>query len=193
MASLTQLPAAITRFRAAHPAVVVTAEPATSSEQLDALRAGRCDVAFVPMATTRQDLAPLAHRAICTSPLVALVSAKHRLANRRWIRLEDLAGEAFAFLAEAGEPRLNVLFRRRCQQAGFDPNIVLEVEHSDVLVAFVAAGYAVSYVPELVLELGMRGVVALPVRPQLHGGIVAVWNPALISAAGRRFLDTLPR
>lgn len=188
MASLAGVPSLIERFRRAHPTVAISAEPATSGEQLAALREGRCDVAFVPIAATKHRTDGLAHHVIVRSPLVALVSEHHPLAGRRWLRLAELARERFAFLSEAGEPRLARAFRQRCAEAGFDPEIVLEVDHTDVLVAFIAAGYAVAVVPAVVCALGMPGVIGIPLRPAHHGGIAAVWNPALLSPAGRKLV-----
>lgn len=192
MASLAGVPALIERFRRSHPTVAITAEPATSADQLAALREGRCDVAFVPLAATRHRLDGLAHRVIARSPLVALLPAQHRLAERHWLRLAELAPERFAFLSELGEPRLARAFRQRCGEAGFDPDIVLEVEHTDVLVTFVAAGYAIAVVPAVIATLGTPGVVTVPLRPTHHGGIAAVWNPAALSPAGRKLVAALP-
>jgi DNA-binding transcriptional LysR family regulator len=193
MASLTELPAAIMRFRRTHTEVALSVEPATTTDQLEALRAGRCDLGFVPQAATRRPLEPLVSRAMTRNSLVALVPVRHRLAGRRWIRLEELAPEPIAFLAQAGEPQLNLLFRRRCLDAGFDPNIVMEIEHTDALLAFVAAGFAVSIVPDLIEALRFRGVTTVPLRPAVHGGIAVVWHPGLISAAGRQLLELLPK
>lgn len=191
MASLAGVPALIERFRRAHPTVAISAEPATSAEQIAALREGRCDVAFVPIAATKYRLDGLAHHVIVRSPLVALLPAHHPLADRRWLRLAELAPERFAFLSEPSEPRLTRAFRQRCAEAGFDPEIVLEAEHTDVLVSFVAAGYAVAVVPALVSALGIPGIIAIPLRPAHHGGIAAVWNPAGLSPAGRKLVASL--
>jgi DNA-binding transcriptional LysR family regulator len=107
-------------------------------------------------------------------------------------RARDLARHPFIFLTQTGEPRVTLYFRRRCIEAGFDPDIVLEVEHTDALLAFVAEGLGVSCVPRWIERLGFRGIRTIPLRPAFHGGISAVWHPALLSPIGRRFLDALP-
>lgn len=193
MVSLTDIPRAIAAFRRAHPAVALGLEPATSTAQLEALRSGRLDVGFIPSAAAKAELSPLACRDIATSPLVALVAMNHPLARRTWLRLADLANQSFIFLTQSGEPRINMYFRRRCIEAGFDPDVVLEVEHTDALLAFVAEGLGISCVPRWIERLGFRGVRAIPLRPAVHGGICAVWHPALLSPIGRRFLDSLTR
>lgn len=191
LAALTELPALVARFRDRTPAVELVIEAASSAEQLEAIRAGRCDIGFVPLAATRRELDPLAFEVISRDPLIAMMSSDHRLASRRWVRLEDLRGEAFVFLGQTGEPQLNLLFRNRCLEAGFDPDIRMEVASSDALFGFVAAGLGVSYVPEVIAKLRYPGVCTVPVRPVSYGGIAAVWHPAQISGAGRRFLDLL--
>jgi DNA-binding transcriptional LysR family regulator len=192
MASLTEIPRAIARFERSHPGVALTLEAASSAEQLEALCTGRIDVGFVALATSKSALEPLAARPVTTSPMVALMPADHRLAARRTVRLEDLAGERFVFLTQSGEPRIHALFRRRCIDAGFDPEIFLEVEHADALVAFIAEGLGVSCVPRWVERLRIRGVAFVPLRPAFRGGIAVVWHPALVSPLGHAFMETLP-
>ncbi len=193
LASLAGVPAMIEKFRRAHPRIALTAETSSSEDQLAALRDGRCDVAFVPLAATRHGTEGLARRIVMRSPLVALLPRHHRLASRRSIRLEELAAERFASLVELGESRTTRAFRQRCAAAGFDPDIVLEVDHGDTLRAFVAAGFAIAIVPDLVCSAGSAGLARVPLRPAHEGGIAALWNPAMVSPAGRRFVETLPQ
>lgn len=192
LASLAGIPRMIETFRREHPRIAVTAEVASSEEQLAALRDGRCDVAFVPLAASKRGTEGLACHVVMRSPLVVLVPRNHRLATRRWIRLEELAADRFAFLGELGESRTSRAFRQRCVAAGFDPEIVLEVDHGDTLRAFVAAGFAVAVVPELVCSTGGAGIARIALRPAHEGGIAAMWNPAMISPAGRRFVELMP-
>jgi DNA-binding transcriptional LysR family regulator len=192
LAALTELPALVASFRRQAAAVEVIVEGASSAEQLEAVRTGRCDLAFVPLAATRRALDPLVFRVMTRDPLVVLVPTRHRFASRRSIRIEDLKGETLVFLSQAGEPQLNAMFRRRCLDAGFDPDIRMEVSSVDALLGFVAAGIGISYVPDLIAKVRYRGVTIVPVRPTMHGGIAAVWHPGLVSGSGRRFLELVP-
>jgi DNA-binding transcriptional LysR family regulator len=192
MSTLTDVPGAVDRFRRRYPAVSVRVEPGSSVEQLDALRGGRCDIGFMAWAAGKGDLAPLRTRLVARSPMVALLSKQHRLARRRSLRLEELATDPFVFLTLAEEPQINLYFRRRCLAAGFDPQIAVEVQHADALLAFIAAGFGVSCAPGFIRRLQYEGVVAVPLTPVFHAGIVAVWHPERISATGRRFLEMLP-
>lgn len=191
MSALTDAPLAIARYRRRFSSVRVEIEPASSADQLDALRAGRCDIGLMALAAAKDDLAPLAFKVIAHAAMVAVLPARHRLAARGSIRLQDLAGEPFVFLGQADEPQIGALFRRRCNAAGFEPDVIMEVKHADELLAFVAAGFGVSCAPDLIERLRYRGVVTVKLRPVFHGGIIAVWHPERISAPGRRFLELL--
>lgn len=191
-AALTELPMYIERFRQAAPFVEIVVEPASTVEQLDGVRQGRCDVGLVPIAGVKRQLEPLAFRVITRDPFVVLTSSKHRLASRTWMRFEDLRGERIVLFAQRGEPQVGAAFRKRCLDAGFDPDIVMEVTSADALLAFVGAGAGIAFVPDLFENLRHNHVRAIPVRPIQYGGIAAVWHPQLISPAGRRLLAMFP-
>lgn len=82
-------------------------------------------------------------------------------------------------------------FERHCQNAGFQPNIALEIEQLELLLAMVAAGAGVSCAPGLVEQLHFPGVTTVALSPLITTNITAVWDPRTLSAAGHRFLATL--
>jgi DNA-binding transcriptional LysR family regulator len=188
MSALTVVPRAMARFQREYPEVELDIQPGGTREQLEAIRLGRCDVGFV--AFKRAD-EPLRSEAVQQSQLVALVSTGHPLATRKRVRLAELANERFVFLKAASEPQVRGFFQRHCRDAGYEPNIVLEIEQLEVLLAMVAAGVGVSCAPGFVQLLRFPGVVAVPLTPSIMAGISAVWDPATLSAAGQRFLTIL--
>ena len=188
MSALTRLPRVVARFQRQHPHVQLHIEPGGTVDQLEALRAGRCDLGFMSL---KKNLEPLATEVVEHSALVALLPSRHPLARRRAIKLEDLATEKMVFLKQASEPQVHGYFRRRCNEAGFEPNIVVEVEQVDVLLALVAAGVGVSCVPGFVRRLRFPGAVTVPLRPAVPAGISVVWDPTKLPPAGHRFLALL--
>jgi DNA-binding transcriptional LysR family regulator len=76
----------------------------------------------------------------------------HPLANRRRLRLADLAGEAWI----GGQPdcECNRLISRACATAGYDPRFAFETDDYTAMQGFVAAGVGVS----LIAELGLTTV-----------------------------------
>jgi DNA-binding transcriptional LysR family regulator len=186
--ALTIVPRALARFQRSYPDVELDIQPGGSTAQLEAIRLGRCDIGFMALA---RGLAPLATEIVQRAPLVALFPASHPLANRSRVRFADLAGEKFILLHLASEPQVRAHLRGHCLDAGFEPNVVLEIEQLEVLLAMVAAGVGISCAPALVQGLQFSGVVTVPIAPTIAGGISAVWNPAALSAAGRNFLKLL--
>jgi DNA-binding transcriptional LysR family regulator len=188
MSALTVVPRAIARYQRAYPQVELDLQPGGTYEQLAAIRAGRCDIGFVAF---KHGDEPLAAEVVQHSPLVALLSSGHPLAGRKRLRLAELAPERFVFLKVASEPQVRGFFERHCQSAGFQPNIALEIEQLELLLAMVAAGVGVSCAPRLVEQLHFPGVTTVALSPLITTNITAVWDPRTLSAAGHRFLATL--
>ncbi len=188
MAALTALPRAVARFQNAYPRVRLTITPGGSTEQLEAIRRGQCDIGFMAF---KRDLAPLATEVIARAALVAVLPSRHALARRPKLELADLAGERFIFLKQQSEPQIYQHFLANCARAGFEPQVVMEVEHVEALLSFVAAGVGVSCVPSLVERLRFRGVKTVPLLPEIRGGISAVWRPEKLPATATRFLEAL--
>lgn len=188
MSSLTVLPRAVARFQRRHPQVQVSLTPGGSSEQLEAIREGRCDVGFMAF---KRDIAPLATELVARSPLVAVLPSRHRLARQVSVELSELGQEPFIFLKQQSEPQIYGHFLAMCARAGFAPRVVMEIEHAEALLSFVAAGVGVSCVPNLVEKLKVAGITTIPLLPEVRGGISAVWRPERLSPPAARFLEVL--
>lgn len=126
MASLTVLPRVVARFQKSYPLVRLTITPGGSTEQLAAIRGGQCDIGFMAF---KREIAPLATEVIARAALVAVLPSRHALARRPNLELADLAGERFIFLKQQSEPQIYQYFLANCARAGFEPRVVMEVEH----------------------------------------------------------------
>jgi DNA-binding transcriptional LysR family regulator len=188
MSTLTAFPLAVARFQNSFPEVALDIQAGGTTEQLDAIAAGRCDIGFV---TKKKDISPLASELIEKTPLVVLMSSKSSLAKRKQLQLSHLAGEKLIFLRQASEPDIRTKFRKRCLEAGFEPNVVVEVDQLEVLLAFVAAGVGVSCAPSLVSRLPFPGLTIRPLSGGVEGGISMVWNPARLTPTARQFLTII--
>ncbi|GAB4085579.1 LysR family transcriptional regulator [Myceligenerans cantabricum] len=202
----TIVPAAVATLRTDHPGLAVSLLEAEPPEAVDALRAGKVDVALVfehtDVAHTRsiEDLSrfevtdvfdepvhlvqPLSdapadvHDGICQAPSLATLS------DADWI---------------AGCERCRADLMARCAQAGFAPRIAFETDDYVAIQALVASGAGVSTVPALTLRAHRDpGIVTAPlagaVRRIMALTIGAPTPPAreLISRlaeVGRRFAD----
>lgn len=88
------IPRALRDFHHAHPAVRITLRSAGSDELISAVEAGAVDIAVLGLPET---VTPSGVQSVelTRERLVAVVSAKHRLANRRRLQLADLTAETF--------------------------------------------------------------------------------------------------
>lgn len=124
------------------------------AEQVDALASGDLDIALL-----RPPLyeAALAVRSLRWDRLVVAVPDSHRLASRRSVEVQALAGEPLVVHSSRGSVMFR-LVRDMCESAGFSPLVSHEVVETSTLVSFVAAGLGIAVVPEGVSKLGVAGV-----------------------------------
>jgi DNA-binding transcriptional LysR family regulator len=188
MSALTALPRALSRFQRECPGVQVSIEPGGTTEQLEALRLGRCDIGFMAL---KRDVQPFECEVVERDTLVVVLPRGHALAGRRSAEMRDVAREPQIMLRQASEPQIRAALGRRFAAHGLAPNVVLEVEQVEALLAFVAAGIGVALVPGFVRKVRMAGVSIVPVRPAVGCGISAVWDPRTLPPAGKRFLEVL--
>ena len=189
MSALTRLPRAVARFQALYPNVELQIAPGGSTEQLEAIARGQCDIGFVSL---KKGVAPLATEIVEGSTLVGLFAKAHPLARRKFIGFESFSDARCIFLSENSEPGIRMMFRRRFAELQMsEPRVVLEVDQVETLLAFVAVGFGVSFCPAFVERLPFTGVSIIPIRPAVPCGISAVWNPAALSATATKFLEVL--
>lgn len=211
-ATFEVLPRILGAFRAAYPEVVLDLESLTTLRQTEALRDGRIDVGLLrpntPAAgagtshrtsgerdagTAVVQLAPgLSSRVVSSDPLVAVLPARHRLATRKRLRLEELAGDSFVFYSRASGPAVHDTIVSFCRAAGFTPRVEQEAADVQTIVSLVAAGLGVSLLISPTPPSNPDSVVYrelsddLPLWP-----LSVVWSPDNRSPALARFLEVL--
>ena len=149
------LPAAVTAFRVAHPAVQVELALVEATEEaVGGLRAGRADLVLVAVPAGQPlDDQVEAHR-LFEDPMLAVLPGGHRLARRRTLRMDDLAGEPWVLGGGPGcSDRATIL--RACHAAGFEPRVTLDFPTDDyhATQGMVAAGAGVTLLPRLALAV----------------------------------------
>jgi DNA-binding transcriptional LysR family regulator len=150
-AGATVMPEAIARFRARHPAVELTLEPAEPEPALVKLRGGDADLvlditaAFRP---PRDDGFERLH--LLDDPMYVALPLGHPLARKRNLKLEELADEAWILGTTGSCPDASI-FLHSCQLAGFEPNVTFNSDDYFAIQGFVAAGMGASLIPDLAL------------------------------------------
>ena len=173
------VPTALASFREAYPEVVLNLVEGLTPALLERLAAGDADVAVISSAPAagppdpgRFDL----HHLLDERMLVA-VARGHRLARRRVVRLDDLAGDAFL----AGSATAEQTLLRASLPAGFRPRIEITVAEWTGKLGCVAAGLGVCLLPALAAGRVPPGIALL----RLHPGDESVRRVHAATPAGR--------
>ena len=141
------VPTLLRAFRAAHPGIRFTLVQDGAGAMLARLRAGEVDMCLT---SPLPDEPGVATRALSVQPLDLIVPPGHPLANRRRVRLGEVAGEDFVCL-EPGYG-LRRISDQLCDQAGFTPKVAFEGQEVDIVCGLVAAGLGVALVPTRAAE-----------------------------------------
>src|SRR3954453_21437837 len=176
-AGATIMPEAIARFRARHPAVELTLEPADPEPALVGLRAGDADLvlditgSFRP---PRDDGIERVH--LLDDPMYVALPQGHPLAHKRNLKLEELADESWILGTTGGCPDASI-FLPSCQLAGFEPHVTFNSDDYFAIQGFVAAGVGASFIPDLALITVRDDIVVRSLGPRPPVRII--WAAAL--------------
>ena len=151
-AGATLMPLAIAAFRQKHPAVELSMSMSEPEDCVPLLRSGELDLGIVFESAIKQADDGIHRVHLLEDPMYLVMPADHPLANKRRVRLSDLAGEAWI----GGQPECecNRLIERACAVAGYEPRFTFETDDYTAMQGFIAAGVGVS----LIAELGLTTV-----------------------------------
>ncbi len=169
------LPAALARFRTAHPGVEIQLRQAGSPELIDRVRTGEEDLAFVTAPCEDTDAVHLA--AMDEQPLVVACSPDHPLVDAAVVSLGELVDETFVDF-EPGWVTRDVT-DHALRRAQLSRRVALEVNEVHSLLDLVAHGLGVALVPQSFThkQTSARFVPVAAPAP--------VWRTAVATAANR--------
>jgi DNA-binding transcriptional LysR family regulator len=142
------------RFLVYSPKINVTLHQMKAADQLHALHERSLHLGIV---RTHMQSPHLVSKAICREKFVVIFPEEHPMAQKESLRMKDLENERFIFTTRGSTYHDAVI--HLCYQAGFSPNITLELPEILTIVAFVAQGMGVSIVPESFRHQQNKGVV----------------------------------
>ena len=171
-----ELPRILEAFGARMPNIELTLRELGSAAQIDALLHGELHAGFINAATVPPQLGSIALR---TDRFVACLPAGHALAQRRSLRIADLAQERFVMFDRDVSPANYDNVIAAFSRAGVHPRTFHAARQWLTIVAMIANGVDIGLVPESLARCGMRGVhfVALTDTDALSPALMA-WNPA---------------
>ena len=147
---------ALSAFHARHPGVKLTLIEAEPRESISLVRAGDLDLAVIydypGFASSLDEHLEVTHLLDDTFELI--VPSAHALAGKRRISLGALANEPWLFprVTDGISSTYDRLMRGACAVAGFEPQILFEVNDCQTAQGFVAAGMGVAVLPHLALH-----------------------------------------
>jgi DNA-binding transcriptional LysR family regulator len=164
---------ALGAFHHRHPGVELTVREEASEELAELLRVDELDLAFLSV-TERIESHGIGFHPLVTEELVAIVPRNHRLGGRRRVRMAELAGERFIAFREGA--RLRELLISAGHAAGFEPEIALESNESQLIRRLVARELGVALVPRSDAGADPELSVATLIEPALTRDITLAWR-----------------
>jgi DNA-binding transcriptional LysR family regulator len=177
-AGATLMPLAIAGFRASHAGVELSLAEGEPEDTVPRLLAGEFDLALVFEFTGAGAPAPaeLERLDLLEDPMHVALPARHPLASRPALELEQLAGEAWVQTSEHSPCARHVV--RACHAAGFEPNVAFESDDYQTVQGLVAAGVGVALIPELALSNVRTDIVIRALAPESPARRVMAVTPA---------------
>ena len=144
-AALKVLPKFIYELRRQSPGISIELKELDSSMQLILLKEGRIDIGLVRDINQSPDLiiSP-----IMREPLFLAVSRKHRLFNRKSVKMDELREELFVSLPQNQVSYLHNKVTSLCIEAGFTPTVIQEAVQFATILGLVSSGIGIAVVPE---------------------------------------------
>jgi len=150
----------IRNFRRKYPGVEVSLVEINTAQQLDQMRKGGVDAAFIRPGTADPEGFRLLRFA--DEAMVVVVPSAHPLASRDMVSMAELKDEPFVLFPRSVGLGLYEEVMRHCRDAGFEPNLVQEAPQIVSVVNLVAAEMGISVVPRSMMQLYVAGVSYVP-------------------------------
>jgi DNA-binding transcriptional LysR family regulator len=176
--SNTLLPDILRTFRNRFPDTELELLELTAEQQLQALREGRLNIGFEVVSNVQETDNSLNVLPIMEESLVVAMPELHPLVFQRQVFLRDLANEKL-ILPSIAEFPFYQKFIYYCQQSGFEPNIIRDVQATWLvtILSLVVAQVGLAILPSNVENLQRRGVVYRAIQDtSLRRQISAIWR-----------------
>ena len=140
------VPSILRAYRSRFPAVDFSISETNTPAQIEALRRGAMDGAF--LRPTDINTSDLKITTVLREPMLAAIPAHHRLAETESIALADLKSETIILRPRPIGERLTKVIVAACEQAGFSPMIAQrDAPQMTSILSLVAAEMGITFVP----------------------------------------------
>lgn len=172
------LPSTLTTFYQNCPEIAVNLFDMPPAEQLRALAARKIDLGFVGLRPPDADQknSELAWECVAHHSVVVVLPAHHALAKKAKIRRMDLKSQFFVAMSEETHPGSRAWLTGLCNEAGFTPRVLQDVEFESGIMSFVAEGLGVTLAREQIKKLSHPGVVFRPLQMEVKADYWIAWH-----------------
>ena len=187
------VPDSFRRFRERQPDAELQLTPATSLEQIEALRSGRLDAGFV-FNMPKTD-AELDHLPVAMQHVELAVPKGHALLRMKNVRLRDLADASFVWFPRREAPAFYDRLMHECFRGGLkSPRIVQEGLNESTILSLVSHGMGVGWVNGTARWRCPEGVVIMSVVDlDMPLPLALVWRRDNTSPLLANFIGEVPR
>jgi len=187
------VPDSFRRFRERQPDAELQLTPATSLEQIEALRSGRLDAGFV-FNMPKTD-AELDHIPVAMQHVELAVPKGHALARVKNVRLRDLVDASFVWFPRREAPAFYDRLMHECFRGGLkSPRIVQEGLNESTILSLVSHGMGVGWVNGTARWRCPEGVVIMSVVDlDMPLPLALVWRRDNTSPLLANFIGEVPR
>jgi DNA-binding transcriptional LysR family regulator len=189
------LPATLATFYQTCPEIAVNLFDMSPAEQLRALEARKIDLGFVGLRPPSggKNLSALTWECVARHQVVVVLPAQHPLAKRSRIKITDLKPLFFVAMSEQTHPGSRGWLSSLCQQAGFTPRILQDVDLESGLMTFVAEGLGVTLAREQIRNLPHPGVVFRPLTTAAKADYWIAWHHENRSKVLGRYIEIIKK
>jgi DNA-binding transcriptional LysR family regulator len=184
LSALTLAPPMIAAYRAANPQIGVTLNDLSSAEQTRRLFAGKLDAGFVRLPAA-QGLSAFA----VIDESLGLAVPPHAKWKRLPAKLDEFNELGFVALARNRGPGTAAMIDAWCAERGFVPRVIQQADDIQSVLAAVAAGVGVAFVPSRAEHL-LRDAKVLRLKDaSAQWRVGLAWQTARDDPAVTRFVD----
>jgi len=152
------VPNIVRQFRKSNPEVEFSLRNILTAEQVQMLESGSLDVGFLRLPIGGHSALDVVtvHR----ERFVLVVPSSHKLAERKRVRLREVAGEAFVMYERTYAPGFTDLIYGIFRDARIAPNVSQTAVEIPMLISLVASGMGISILPASTVKHSVASVVA---------------------------------
>ncbi len=190
------IPEALRSMRKQYPGIGLELSEDNAAALTEALAETRLHCALLRVPVSQPE--GIVFETLLREPVVVALPLDHPLASGQTdatplLRLEDLRNESFILVRRPGAPGLYANFIALCEEHGFRPKVVAEVQRMMTNLNLVAAGAGISIVPASMQGAQKDAVayMALSESHRLDAPLTLAWRQEDLSGPTQTFVNLL--